>query len=222
VSSSYRAVVIGATGAVGSALTHELVASPRCSHVTALVRRKSDLLGTAAKLSQHVVDFDRLEESTRAAAHGCEVAFCTMGVGQPRKVPREEQWRVDVELAAAFARGCRSAGVRHISLLTSVSARPTAGNYYLRVKGAAEEAVTQVGFARTSFFRPSLLVTRDVRYGLQDRLTQALFPWVARLLPSRFRQIRVETLARAMRVNAERESDGIEFLHWSDFTALAR
>ncbi len=91
------------------------------------------------------------------------------------------------------------------------------------VKGSAEDALAALDFARASYYRPSLLVTRNVRYGLQDRLTQAIFPILAWLLPSRFHAIRVEDLARAMRVNAERSGGpATEALHHREFVALAR
>src|SRR5882757_2793078 len=109
-----------------------------------------------------------------------------MGVGQPRKMAKDEVRKVDVDYTAAFARGVRSAGVRHISLLSSTAADPAARSFYLRLKGDAEAGVAAAGISRTSFFRPSLLVTREIRYGLQDRLTQFLFPLVSPLLPGRF------------------------------------
>ena len=49
-----------------------------------------------------------------------------------------------------------------------------ARTHYFHVKGSAEDVLAALGFARASFYRPSLLVTRTVRYGLQDRLTQAI------------------------------------------------
>jgi uncharacterized protein YbjT (DUF2867 family) len=220
-SESYCAVVIGATGAVGSALARELIASPRCARVIALSRRKTDMLGTSAKLTVHVVDLARLETATRDLAAGCDAAFCTLGLGQPSRASFEEFWRVDVEYAGAFARGAAQAGARHISLLSSVGANAASRTRYLRVKGAAEQMMERSGIARVSLFRPSLLVTREIRYGLQDRVTQALFPLIARLLPARYHQIRVEDLARAMRVNAERQAGaGVEVLEYPDFTRV--
>ena len=93
---TYRAIVIGATGAVGSALVRELLASSECDGVVALTRRPVEGLGPSAKLSVHVVDFERLAETTRQLAAGCAVAFCTLGVGQPRKLAFDEVGRVDV------------------------------------------------------------------------------------------------------------------------------
>lgn len=218
-------MVIGATGAVGSALVRELLASPRCAGVTIVTRRAAGMFANApgaAKLTQRLMDMDRLELSARESAAGCEVAFCTMGIGQPRKVSREEFWKVDVEYAGAFARACKAAGVRHMSLLTSVGANPTSRAYYLRAKGSVEAAYRGLGFERLSCFRPCLLVTRETRYGLQDRLTQLLFPRVSRFLPSRFHEIRVEDLGRAMRLNAERDGSGVEVLHYAECLALLR
>ena len=146
-----------------------------------------------------------------------------MGVGQPRKVPRDQVWRIDVDYAGAFARGAAAAGVRHISLLSSVDANAGSRNRYLRMKAAAEQAVVDAGIARTSLFRPSVLQTREIRYGLQDRLTQALFPPLVALLPvpTRYRAIRVEDLARSMRLNAEmNRSAGVEALEYADFQGL--
>jgi uncharacterized protein YbjT (DUF2867 family) len=222
---SYRAVVVGATGAVGSALVRELLTAPRCEAVTILTRRKVDVFAGAdgvSKLIQRVVNMDDLEAAATEAVRGCEIAFCTMGIGQPRKASREELWRVDVEYAGAFARGCKQAGVRHISLLGAAGADAGSRSYYMRAKGSAEEAVRAPGFARCSFFRPSLLVTRDIRYGLQDRVTQAVFPRLSWALPSRWHEIRVEDLARAMRVNAEHPpgADAVEVLHYDEFLAL--
>jgi len=220
----YRAVVVGASGAVGTALTAELLGSPFCDEVAILTRRHfrrfSSFRGSS-KLNQFVVDFGRLEKETIAVAGGYDVAFCTMGVGQPRKLSPEEVWRVDVEFATAFARGAKSSGVRHISLLSSAGADATSRNRYLLVKGAAEKGVLIAGIERTSLFRPSLLVTPEIRYGLQDRVTRLLFPIIAPLLPSRFHQVPVEDLGRAMRINAEiTSSEAVEILHYKNFVDL--
>ena len=218
---SYRAVVVGATGAVGSALVRELLASPHCREVVAMARRRIKEFGESQKLTPHVVDFDFLQAETVEVAKGCDVAFCTLGLGQPRKASKEEFWHVDVELAGAFAMGAKEAGARHVSLLSSVGANLESRNPYLRVKGEAERRVAGAWIERTSLFRPSVLVTRQIRFGLQDRVTQAIFPAVQLLLPARFHAIRVEDLARAMRINAEHSArPGVEVLEYPDFQRL--
>ena len=73
-----KAIVIGATGAVGSALVCELLASPKWSKVIVLTRRQTDQFSTVegnSKLIQHVVNMDRLEQDTVEFAQGCDIAF---------------------------------------------------------------------------------------------------------------------------------------------------
>ena len=220
------AVVVGATGAVGGALVRELLASPRWTRVVAIVRRRVDAfagLPGEAKLRLEQIDFADLEGAAARLAEGCGAAFCTVGVSQPSKMAPDEYHRIDVEYAGAFARGVRSAGAGYIALLSSVGADPSSANRYLRTKADAERAVTEAGVARTSLFRPSLLVTPEVRYGLQDRLSRVLLPLAAPLLPRRFHQVRVEDLGRAMRLDAEGSgSPGVHVLHYPDFVALLR
>lgn len=230
--SRLHAVLLGATGAVGSALLGDLLASDRWGTVVVLGRRAPDALlaglrpAERARVRVHVVAMDALEAETERALRadgGADgwAAFCTLGVGQPRKVSRAELWRVDVEYGGAFGRGCRAAGVAHASLLSSVAADAAARSYYLRVKGSAEAAVRAAGFPRVSLFRPSLLVTRTLRYGLQDRVTQWVVPKLTPLVPSRFHEIRIEDLARAMRLNAERPPTApVEVLHYGECARL--
>jgi uncharacterized protein YbjT (DUF2867 family) len=221
----YRAVLVGATGAVGSALVAELLASEACVEVRVLARRP--LAHEHSKLIQRTfdlgADLEKLEAETAQAAQGCEVAFCTLGVGQPRKQSREAVWRVDVDCVAAFARGARAAGVSRLCLLSSVQPESASRSWYMRLKQGAEAAVLAAGLPHAAFFRPSLLVTEEIRYGLQDRLTQALFPLIQWALPSRFHGIRVEDLARAMRLYAEAGDEApVSILQYADFAELLK
>lgn len=221
---AYRTIIIGGTGAVGSALVRELMASPHCEQVTVVARSEpaQGLFDDGnSKLRVRVVDMNQLGNEVIAYARHCDAAFSTMGIGQPRKAAKEQFWKVDVEYNTAFARACKIAGAQHFSLLSSVGADPNSRTNYLHVKGVVEERIQQLGFGRVSLFRPSVLMTKQIRYGLQDSVTQALAPLVSRLLPPRFHQIKVEDLARAMRINAERAgARGVESLTYSEFVGL--
>jgi uncharacterized protein YbjT (DUF2867 family) len=105
-----------------------------------------------------------------------------------------------------------------MSLLTSVGANAGSMVRYARVKGQVEAAYQALGFPRMSFFRPSLLQTKEIRYGLQDRVTQAMFPALSWMLPRRFHEISVEDLGLAMVRNAEAAPTGaVEVLEYADF-----
>ena len=101
-----RVIVIGATGAVGSHVLATLVAMPQVAQVTCLARRKpeGELPG---KVDWRVVDVLQ-PESYAAYLAGHHAAICTLGVGEPSKVSREEFTKVDHDAVLAFARACKA------------------------------------------------------------------------------------------------------------------
>ena len=221
-----RAVLLGATGAVGRNVLLETLRSPAFAGVTTLGRRPVDgveAVDGAGKLTQHVVDLaDPASYRDRIAGH--TTAICTLGVGQPSKSTPEEVWKVEIDYVMGFAAVCREAGVRHFSLMTSVGANPRSRFAYVRLKGEQEERLKALGFARTSLFRPSMLLTSENRYGTSQAILLALWPRLHPLLagPLRhYRGIRVEDLGTAMARNAVRSAPpGVEILEWDDFRRL--
>ena len=214
--------MLGATGAVGSHVAKTLMRMPEVSGLTLLGRRPLEGLGGEG-LSQYQVDvFDPSSYRTHLPGHGA--AVCTLGVGQPSKISKDEFVRIDKEVVLAFAAECRQAGVRHFSLLGSVGAGAGSPSFYLRIKGELEEGLEALGFDRLSLFRPSMILTPTNRYGLSQGLALAVWPRLNPLLPGRLRKyrgIQVDRLGRAMAVNLREPASGVEVLHWDAIKALA-
>jgi len=224
-SDSRSAVVLGATGAVGSSVVRALLADDAWRRVTVLVRRPDALKDLKdPRLERHVVDvLDAGQYERFLAGHGA--AFCTLGLGEPSKFPREEFKKVDLEGTETFAAACRRQGVTHFLLLTAVGANAKSSIYYVHIKGEVEERVKALGFARASFFRPSMLMTPTNRYGFTQGVFLTLFPLIDPLLVgplSRFRSITVSDLGKAMVRHAERPGAGVEVLEWKEFQAVLR
>jgi len=222
-SDSRSAVVLGGTGAVGSAVVRALLAGDAWRRVTVLVRRPDALSEIKdSRLERRVVDvLDPRQYEQFLPGHGA--AFCTMGLGRPSQSSREEFKRVDLDGTAAFGAACRRQRVTHFLLLTAVLANATSSIYYTRLKGEVEERVKAEGFPRASFFRPSMLVTPTNRYGFTQGVLLALFPFIDLFLVgplSRFRSIRVSDLGKAMVRHAERPGAGVEVLEWKEFQAV--
>jgi len=217
-----RAVaLLGATGAVGGQTLDALLASPAFARVTTLGRRPARPAGHS-KLSEHLAEISN-PASYEALLAGHDAAICTLGVGEPSKISKEEFRRVDFQYALDFAAACRRQGVRHFSLLCAVGADPRSKIFYLRVKGELEEAIAKLGFDRVSFFRPSMILTPSNRYGVSQAVVLKVWPLLNPLLPGawrKYRGIRVEELGAAMARNAEGPGSGVEILHWDEIKAL--
>jgi hypothetical protein len=73
-----------------------------------------------------------------------------------------------------------------------------------------------------------LLKTKNIRYGLQDKLTQSIFPVLEYVIPLRYHGIPVEELGLAMVKNAEhhlqetKEENVVEYLEYKDFVNILK
>lgn len=219
-----RVAMLGATGAVGGGALAELLRSPAIAGVTSLGRRSLADAPASPKLTQHVVDLEDAAGYAPLLA-GHDAAICTLGVGQPTKVPREALWKIDVDYVMAFATACRDQGVGSFALLGAVGADVDSSVDYLKMKGELEAKVIALGFFRTSLFRPSMLLTPHNRYGIGQAILLRVWPKLDWLLAGRlrrFRGITVADLGRAMARDAERDDPGVHVYHWDEFSALAR
>jgi uncharacterized protein YbjT (DUF2867 family) len=229
-SAARKVVLLGATGAVGGHVLAEVLGSPVFAAVTTLGRRPAAVppaaLAAPGKLAQHVVDV-ATPESYRQYLPGHSDAICTLGVGDPSKMPREEVWRIEVDYVVAFASACRQAGIERFSLMTSVGSDPASRSYFLKMKGTLEEQVKALGFPRLRIFRPSMILTPENRYGLSQAVTLAVWPklnWALQGPLRSARGIRVEDLGRAIGLDAARggRDDGTRVYTWDDFQAILK
>ena len=220
---SANVVMLGASGAVGTAVSQSLLGNSLCRQLTLLGRRKLPGI-PPTKARQAVVDvFSPASYQHLLAGH--DAAICTFGVGESSKVSPEELVRVDKTTVIAFATACKAAGVRHFELLSAVAANAQSASFYLRVKGELNEALKALNFERLSLFQPSMILTPTNRYGLTQGLTLAVWPKLKPLLAGplhKYRGIEVKKLGAAMANNVFTSGAGVEVLHWDEFVALAR
>jgi uncharacterized protein YbjT (DUF2867 family) len=185
------ALLVGATGLVGSFLLQRLLESGAYARVTVWVRRK--LEQAHAKLKSEVVDFERLHERPVEA----EDVFCCLGT-TIKKAGTEAAFRqVDYDYPVALAIAAASGGARRLLVVSALGANPDSRIFYNRVKGEMEIAVKAAGVPATLFFRPSLLSgpRAEVRRG--ERIGEAIGKLLGPLL-GKYRPIHADLVAAAM------------------------
>ncbi len=90
VKAPYSAIVLGATGNVGGRIVQLLIQSSLCKKVVVVTRRKTDAFADS-KVSEVVVNMERLEVEVAPHAQGVDVALAAFGVGKgSAKMPDEE------------------------------------------------------------------------------------------------------------------------------------
>jgi uncharacterized protein YbjT (DUF2867 family) len=187
------AVLVGATGLVGSALLRELLADHRFASVMVLGRRATGV--THARLREHVVDLGE-PASFRALVRG-DVLFSALGTTLRAAGGRAAQWRVDHDYQHEVARAAREGGATTCVVVSSAGASPRSRLFYSRMKGQLERDVEALGFPRTRFLRPGPLDGPRAERRRGERLALALLRPLAPVLPAPARPIHADVVARA-------------------------
>ena len=201
-----KALVIGATGAVGKDLVQQLLADEAFERVDIFVRREVPI--PAEKLHVHIVDFDRLE--TWADQLQGDVLFSCLGTTIRAAGSQDAQWKVDYTYQYEVAKAARAQGVKTYILVSSVGANAKSKVFYTKMKGALDEAVQKLGFEGCFILRPPSLIRKG-----SDRLGEkvgivALKAFNALGLLRQFTPVPTEEVAAVMVRLAKSGRSGVE------------
>ena len=188
-----RLMLVGATGAVGRAVLAQALADRHVAEVVALTRRP---LPAAEKLLNVVVDFDNLPE--QASWWAVDAVICTLGTTQRAAGSNEKFAAVDRDLPLRIARLARAAGATRFALNSSLGADAASGNFYLRTKGEAEEAIRRLGYPGYTIVRPSLIDTERTESRPGERLALIFSRALQPAIPKRWRAVKAAAIARAL------------------------
>lgn len=212
------ALLVGATGLVGSHCLTQLLADPEYARVVALVRRPLPL--TDPKLDARIVEFDRLEEADVPRA---DDVYCTLGTTIRRAGSAAAFRRVDHDYVVALARRAAALGASQFVLVSAVGADPRSAVFYSRVKGDTERDVAALPFRAVHILRPALLVGERSEHRPLEHLGIGMFTLLAPLLvgPARkYRPITAEAVARAMIAATRRGGEGTHIYQARELDAL--
>ena len=207
------AIVIGATGLVGSALVNQLASAEHIDKVITLTRRP--VSHTSAKVENHVVDFDHLEDN--ASLFKADFLFSCLGTTRSQAGSIAAQRLVDLEYQYKAAQLAAQNGVPHYLLVSSSGAKAESHNPYLKMKGELEQRIKLLPFKRISFFQPSLLMGPRKEFRLAEKLGGLLLPLIA-FIPGlrRYRPIRGEQVAAKMRRVSQQPGEALEYFRLDD------
>lgn len=209
-----KAIIIGASGSIGTSLLQQLLADVNYSEVLVLARRKLSL--DHPKLKQIVLNFDHLAD--HAAQIKGDVVFCCMGTTKGQ-TPDEQQYRkIDYQYPLDVAWMAYTNGAQSYHFVSSMGANIDSSIFYSRTKGEAEQDLKTVPFKNIHIYRPSLLDGERTKKRLAETIMNAIMHFINPLLigkMKKYRSIKVDNVARAMLRQSLDDKRGI-FIHESD------
>lgn len=157
------AIVIGATGLVGSRLVKLLLKDSRFEKVKIFVRRSMGVQHN--KLEEHIVDFDTPDKWKKLVTG--DVLYSAMGTTLKQAGSKDAQYKIDYTYQYQAAKIAAANNVKECVLISAAGANPQSKIFYSKMKGELEQAVRKLPFETIHIIKPGMLSGErsDVRTG---------------------------------------------------------
>lgn len=201
------ALVVGATGLVGTELVKTLIEAPEYDRVITWVRRPTGLI--SRKLEEQIIEFNDIEKNQ--LDYKIDHVFCCLGTTIKKAKTKEAFKKVDLEYPLELGRWAKKNEASQFLIISSVGANPSSKIFYSSVKGQLEDELKKMELNGLKIFRPSLLIGQrdDFRFG--ERSAEILFkafPFIFRGGLRMYKPVKGRDVAYAMYKEALKQEKG--------------
>ncbi|MCO6147456.1 NAD(P)H-binding protein [Flavobacterium sp. NRK1] len=191
------AILLGASGAVGSELLKLLLADERYDTVILFSRHKSKV--THPKIKEYIIDLFELENYNEAFI--ANEVFCCIGTTKAKTPDKETYHKIDYGIPVAAAKLAKASDIKTFIVISAIGADAKSGIFYSKTKGEMQNAVLSKGIAKTHILQPSLIVAARKESHVMEKMAQG-FMWLINPLlfgnAAKFKSIKAERIAKAM------------------------
>lgn len=191
------AVVFGATGLVGSYLVNELILNDAYDCIIVFSRR--DIPVNNEKVT--LVKNDLASVDTLADQIICDDVYCCLGTTIKKAGSQQAFEKVDLEMPVKIAEIAEKNKVKNLAVISSVGAKATSNNFYLRTKGRMENEVLKRKFEHVIILRPGMIMGPRKEFRFAEKVAKVLMPVFDPLLNGslkKFRSVHAHDIAKAM------------------------
>lgn len=211
---SQTAVVLGATGLIGSHVLEDLLNDDSFSTVKALVRRP--LPFTHPKLQTLVTDFSNYEAYRQNLGRG-DCIFCCIGTTNAKVKGDKRLYRtIDFDIPVNAARFGKEAGYNQFLLVSAIGANSKSRIFYSRLKGEVEEVIDSFQFRSFHLFQPSFLLGNRKEQRTGESIFKIIAKGLAFITPAKYKPIEAAAVAKAMLKAAKEAKQGKHVYTYSE------
>lgn len=216
------AVVLGATGMIGSILTNLLLKDPAFSKVRVLVRRPLHLIHP--RLEVQVTDLHDTNDIQSKLGTGDCIFSCLGTTRQAVQGDESLYWKIDHDIPVNTATLGKAAGFHTFLLVSVVGAKARTTNFYLQLKGMTEQDLAAQNYRNFYIFRPSLLLGHRTEKRLGESIAQKVMPLLSPLMMGpleKYKPIEAIAVAKAMIAAARLQQPGKLVYEYREMMELA-
>lgn len=215
------AVVIGATGLIGSNLLNLLLHDRNFKEVRILVRKPMEL--NHPKLVQHTVNFHD-ENDFRSKLGNGDSLFCSVGTTQQKvKGDKAAYRKVDFDIPVNAAKYAAQNGFNKYLLVSSVGANAKSNNFYLKLKGEVESEIASQPIKGIHIFQPSILLGDRKEFRAGELIGKGIMKVLSIFFIgslNKYKAIKASDVAKAMITASTLESEGVKRYQYKEMKAL--
>ncbi len=191
---SKSVLLIGATGLVGSLTLQKLLHDENINEVRIITRKETGIVHE--KLKELVVDFELMKPFK--AFMQCDVIINCMGSTMKKAGSKDLFERYDYFYPYQIATRCKKNGATKMILLSAIGAKKNSSFFYNKIKGRLEEDCEELGFDELIILQPSLLLGQREEVRFAEHTAQKLAAFLSPLIPSKYKPVSAESLAKTM------------------------
>ena len=214
-SPTFKAIMIGATGATGSHLLLQLLSNDKCVKITSISRRPSKIdKKNNKKLNEILIDNMNDLSRTETAWKGNDVFFNCIGTTRTKAGSANKFSNIEFGISLEAAKMAFNANIPHACLISAKGVNHKIWGpafihplFYMKIMGKKEQTIVEnYKFKHTTIFQPGIL----------SRL-QSKDSFIEKFMQRKNIKLRVDLLAGAMIKEAEgvilkRSIDGIKYI----------
>lgn len=154
-----KAIIVGATGAVGRDLVDILLQDERYDEVITFTRRELGI--DNHKLKSYIVNFEKTEGWSDLVKG--DVLFSALGTSLKQAGSKDAQYHIDHDYQMMFAKFAKKQGVKQMVLVSSVGADVNSSFFYLQLKGKIEQDMEALHFDGLTIVQPPSLIRKHAK-----------------------------------------------------------
>ena len=215
-----KAILLGASGFVGSNLLDELLDNSDYEKVTIVVRKNLNI--SHPKLKTLIGDYHSLPELKENIV--ADEIFIVLGTTKKNTPNKDEYYQIDHDYPVLAAKIAKGNGVKSIFIVTAVGANANSRNSYVKTKGQVERDIISLDFQHTHIFRPSMIMgTRKEKRQTEKsiiKLWSVINPILIGKYLNKYKGIDGKNIAKAMINSAKNQLEKVKIYQWKEMNDL--
>jgi nucleoside-diphosphate-sugar epimerase len=191
------ALILGSSGLTGSFVLEKLILDSDFDKIILLNRKETEILNP--KIQEIITDFK--DEIHFDSIEKLDSIFSCLGTTRKKTPDLNQYGEIEIEIPCMIAKLSLKKGLQSLHFISSVGASSKSTNFYLKIKGEAEEKLASLKIPHLHIYRPSLLIGPRKENRLAEKIFMFIMPIFNPFMigkATKYKTMQIENLSKSM------------------------